>query len=233
MNQLEVRTPDEAQRLNDWLLSYTEPVGLDCETLGWTPSQKVSPVARARVWCLTLAWADTTVFVPRALLMHLRPWLESTVPQKVGTNLLGFDRHVLSNEGVDLDGLLADTVVMSRLLDSRPELDDGAGHSLDAWGERVGVPKAGSFQELVTVTILRTIPGKVKTYKDARRQGVLYGGEAQEVKFKLVTEEWDLARIWEQLPQRREAIQRYACADPQVSLRVYSHLRQKLEGRRW
>lgn len=230
---LEVRTPEEAQRLNDWLLSYTEPVGLDCETLGWSPSQKVSPVARARVWCLTLAWGETTVFVPRPFLQYLKPWLESTVPQKVGTNLLGFDRHALANEGIGLEGLLADTVVMSRLLDSRPELDDGAGHGLDAWGERVGAPKAGSFQELVTVSNLRTIPGKVKTYKDARRQGVLYGGDAQEVKFKVVTEEWDLQRVWEELPERREAIKQYGCTDPLASLRVYEHLKKKLEGRRW
>jgi hypothetical protein len=186
---------------------------------------------------MTLAWGSadkrTVVFIPAEFIPQLKPWLESDTLQKVGTNLLGFDAHAFANSGIVLSGVLADTVLMSRLLDSRPELDDGEGHGLEAWGKRVGAPKSEAFTDLVTVTLLRTVPGKVRTYKDSRRLGVVYGGEAQAVTFKEVTEERGLDWVWREMPERRERIVTYSCADPVASLAVFEKLKKELEGKRW
>ena len=234
---LEVGSADEARRLNDWLLEYPKPVGLDTETTCWSPDDGVSPVGRARVWCLTLAWGERAsrkqCFVPARFLQALKSWLEADRPQKVGTNLLGFDRHALANEGIGLSGILADTGLMSRLLDSRPELDEHGGHGLKPWGTRLGY-KTTQFEHLVTVTRTRTVQGKVKEYKRcATRQGVLYGGAAQEVGFRTETVQLGLDEVWERYPERREAIRGYACLDPELSLAVYEELRRQLEKRRW
>jgi DNA polymerase I-like protein with 3'-5' exonuclease and polymerase domains len=237
MNTLEVTSAEEAARLCNWLLDYPQPVGTDTETLGWSPDDKVSPVGRARVWCLTLCWGEkskrTTVFVPREYVTLLKPWLESDTLQKVGTNLLGFDCHALRNSGIELSGVLADTGVMSRLLDSRPGLDDGEGHGLKAWAKRLGHEQV-EFETLVIVTRTRTVPGKVAEYKKTGYiQGVLKGGERQDVVFKQETVELGLDEVWRDFPERREAIKRYACVDPMLSLELYEALRKQLESRRW
>lgn len=138
-----------------------------------------------------------------------------------------------------MGGILADTGLMSRLIDSRPALDDGEGHGLKPWGTRLGHTTT-PFEELVTVTRTRTVPGKVKEYKRvgyAPMAQVLWptlrGGEYQEVRFKTVTEQLGLDEVWRDYPERREAIRRYACLDPMLNLEVYEHLRKQLEGRRW
>jgi hypothetical protein len=237
---LEVRSEEEARRLNDWLCDFPNPVGLDLETTGWSPDDGVSPVGRARVFVMTLAWQQTSCLVHREYLPFLRDWLECDRPQKVGTNLWGFDRHALRNEGIELSGILADTALMSRLMDSRPDIDEHGGHSLEAWGARIGHNKAGTFEELVTVERLVTVPGKVKQYKReswAPRAQVLWptlrGGEYQEVRFKVVVQQLGQDEVWRDTPERREAIKQYACTDPVVSLRVYEKLKKRMEGRRW
>jgi hypothetical protein len=233
---LEVRSREEALRLNDWLCEFPGAVGLDTETTGWSPDDGVSPVGRAKIFCVTLAWGSehTPCFIPREFLPHLRGWLESDRPQKVGTNLWGFDRHVFANEGIRLDGILADTVVLSRLVDSRPELDEHGGHGLEAWGARIGHNKAGQFKSLVTVTRTETVPGKVEEYKRVTlSRGVLKGGERQAVRFVTKAVQLGLDEAWEQHPERRQEIRHYACTDPVVSLKVYERLKKQAEGRRW
>lgn len=230
---MEVRSHDEAQRLCEWLLAYPGAVGLDTETVGWSPDDGVSPVGRAKVWCVTLAWKDQSCFVPGEYVKALTPWLESDVPQKVGTNLMGFDRHAFENSRIALSGILADTGIMSRLIDSRPDLDECGGHGAKAWGKRLGLEQA-EFRDLVTVTTTEAIPGAVKEYKRvARRDGVLYGGAAQAVRFKEVTRQLSLDEVWARYPERREAIVAYAKQDPVLSLRTYEVLRGQLEKRRW
>lgn len=189
------------------------------------------------MWCLTLAWGEhgsrKQCFVSAEFLPELKPWLESDRPQKVGTNLWGFDRHALASCGIEMGGVLADTALMSRLLDSRPALDDGEGHGLKQWGARLGLTTT-SFEELVTVQRTRVVPGKVKQYKRCGvRKGVLYGWEAQEVRFKVEVVELGLDEVWRDYPERREAIKEYACRDPEMSLAVYERLRKQLEARRW
>jgi DNA polymerase I-like protein with 3'-5' exonuclease and polymerase domains len=187
---------------------------------------------------MTLAWGPpekvTAVFIPKKFLHAFKPWLESDYPQKVTTNGFGFDRHALANEGIELSGILADTALMSRLMDSRPDIDEHGGHSLEAWGARIGHNKAGSFKELVTVEKLATVPGRVKQYKKVGvRQGVLYGGEAQEVAFRTVVQQLGLDEVWEKYPERRERIQTYACTDPVVSLKVYEAIKKGMGAKRW
>ena len=65
----------------------------------------------------------------------------------VGHNIIGFDLGVLSHflGFIPSPSIVVDTLVLSRLLDyARP-----GGHSLEAWGERFGVPKSkfNQFEE--------------------------------------------------------------------------------------
>ena len=65
----------------------------------------------------------------------------------MGHNIIGFDLGVLKHflAFVPDPSIIVDTLVLSRLLDyARP-----GGHSLEAWGERFGVPKSkfSEFEE--------------------------------------------------------------------------------------
>jgi hypothetical protein len=232
---LEVRSRDEALRLNDWLCEYPGAVGLDTETIGWSPDDGVSPVGRARIFCVTLAWGKehTPCFIPQEWFPHLRGWLESPLQQKVGTNLWSFDRHVFANEGIRLDGILGDTVVMSRLLDSRPEIDAEGGHGLKAYAARMGIPTV-EFADLVRVERVRLVQGKVRQYKRCgTRNGVLYGGDVQDIGWKRERVQLSIQTVWNEFPERRKQIMGYATLDAALSLRVYESLRRKLEARKW
>lgn len=235
---MEVTCESEARQLNDWLLTYGAPVGLDTETTGWKPADKVSPVGRAKVWCVTLAWGEPgrrtpsgfhTCFVPREYVPALTPWLESRTPQKVGTNLLGFDRHAFANSGIRLNGILADTDSMSRLLDPA-RWDTYGKHSLKAWGARLGY-EITQFDEFAGGVV--TVAGKLEEYKKVSTrtaEGVrrTTGGWRQEVRFKKVS--LDLDTVWERYPERQALIRKYAEQDPAMSLDTYYFLRGQLEA---
>ena len=64
-----------------------------------------------------------------ATLEKLRPWLESAHPQKIGQNLK-FDRHVLANQGIKLDGIAHDTLLESYVAESHMP------HNLDSLAAR-------------------------------------------------------------------------------------------------
>jgi hypothetical protein len=231
------------------------PVGLDFETTGCDPS-KQSPVGNARVWCMTVSWGQPsevtpspfkTAFVPREHLERFRYWLENPDWLKVGTNILGYDRHALKNEGMELRGIHACTSAMSRLLD--PGKNNG--HGLKAWGERLGY-RTREYKELSTVPV----PGAVKRVswfcywcdwypadgeKVVARKwecpacgfppntGKPWPVEAQAVQWVMK----ELPELWADYPDKRKAIVEYACLDPAMSLDVFHHLKAKLEGVKW
>jgi len=92
-------------------------------------------LAHDTIWCCVTQWADDT-----GCLVHTESdHLQSVIDQAdvvVGHNIIGFDGPVLSRVwGVTIPlSKVRDTLVMSRLWN--PQLEGG--HSLRAWGERLG-----------------------------------------------------------------------------------------------
>ncbi len=213
------------------------PVGLDVETTGCDPRTE-SPVGRARVWSLQLAWFDEwegvlqPVFIPAAQLGAFKPWLEDWSKPKVGSSIYSFDRHALANEGCQLQGVIGCTWGMSKLLCPAEFLDDGAGHGLKDWGKRLGYEIA-EFRVLTS----RPMPGALGAYKRDRveldsgcRTVYTAGAEYQNIRWSEV-ELIQLPEIWERYPQRRQEIVNYACQDPCMSWDAYQHLHKALWNR--
>lgn len=221
------------------------PVGLDTETLGCNPEVE-SPVGRARVWCATLAWGRPSkppspfrsAFVPQEFLHVLKPFLADARYPKVGTNLHGFDRHALANEGIELRGIVACTSAQSRLLNPSQE----AGHGLKRWGERLGY-RVRSFAEVATVPINVGEGCRVEyrcsrhTHKRKRKTCPECGEHVVRAELDKHTrirwEEWPLDAVWQRRPHQRTRILEYATQDAAMSLDVYWHLQRQLETTAW
>jgi hypothetical protein len=253
-----VQSPADANGLLNELICQSvferAVVGLDFETTGCDPS-KESPVGNARVWCMTVAWGQPTeqtpspfktAFVPRAHLERFRCWLENPEWLKVGTNLFGFDRHALKNEGLELRGIHACTSAMSRLLDP----GKNAGHGLKAWGERLGYRIRG-YKETSTVAVPgdewtqyrfthltclgcgRRYEKRRKWCKECRPREQLHD-DGYRVRGNYVSfVQKELPELWADYPDRRAQIVEYACTDPAMSLDVFHRLKDKLVSVRW
>ena len=108
---------------------------------------------------------------------ELGSWLEENGPEVVaGNNFLGFDKAVLKKVwNIDIDMEIVDTLLLSQLLN--PDRPDG--HSLEAWGERLGYAKGNhtdfsQYSEemeesckrdvLLTDRVLRTLLYEVDSY---------------------------------------------------------------------
>ena len=130
----------EAQ-LDHWLerLDAAPITALDSETTSLDPfaarivglSFSVSPGEAAY---LPLAHrgadaSDQLAFEPT--LAKLKPWLESATHQKFGQNIK-YDQHVFANHGIELGGIVDDTMLMSYVLASheRHNMDDLAAREL-------------------------------------------------------------------------------------------------------
>lgn len=209
----------------------SSPVGVDTETTGCNPKVE-SPIGRARVWCLTLAWGEPSqtppspfvrAFIPSHWLGSFREWLESDAP-KVGTRILSYDQHALRNEGITLGGVVADTWLQSKLLNP----DNLAGHGAKDWGERLGYSVVP-----YSVVAGRIGGGDTKSYK---RDRVVHAGwpiyytsgaELQDISWR--TRVMPLPELWEMYPGRRRAVVDYATQDAAMSLDVFWHLQKQLE----
>jgi DNA polymerase I-like protein with 3'-5' exonuclease and polymerase domains len=228
MRPLLVDSQAKADFLLECLHAVDGPVGVDTETLGCNPEVE-SPIGRARVWSLQLAWGEPsskppsdfyTAFIPAECLQAFKPWLEDASKPKTGSSLFSYDRHVFNNEGINLAGVVGCTWLMSKLLNPAKE-----GHGLKDWGYRLGYePK--EFRSFST----RPSGLKVRAYKKDRvKDGITYiaGAEFQGVNYnKRVMIPLD--ELWRDYPERRAAIVEYAVMDPAMSLDTYHHLRGEM-----
>lgn len=126
---------DEAEALVGVLLRLNEegsPIALDYETTGVNPAEE-TPVNKGYITSIQLSWLEdgtpTRYFINvdslPGFVEMLRPWLGDTKPTKVIHNF-SFEGHITRNHGIKLEGLLADTLQLSRL-----ENAERISHSLD------------------------------------------------------------------------------------------------------
>lgn len=231
-----VQTHNQVRDLDRMLRDYQDlsgqPVGLDTETTECDP-RKESPVGRARLWCLTLAWGQPgdyhTAFVPKEFVYYLKGWLEAVWYPKVGSGIWRYDRHVCENEGIRLSGILGDTERMSRLLNPTKMID----HGLKALGHALGW-NSKDYADIAS----RRKHGPERVYKRDRvvTDGdwpVVYTSGAVLQNLRKGTEVVSMQTVWDDYPQRRADIVKYACQDAAMSLDVFFDLREKLKGVNW
>jgi len=102
-------------------------------------------IKATRIWCISILDIETEeqlTYGPSELYEGLKMLKEAD--KLIGHNILGFDIPVIRNlTGVDLSNkIVVDTLVLSRLLNPIRE----EGHSLEAWGFKLKLPKI-EFEE--------------------------------------------------------------------------------------
>ena len=128
----------EPSQLDAWLirLDAAELVSLDTETTGLDPMQARlvgisfaiadGDVVHAAYLPLGHSYAGAPTQLPFAeTLARLTPWLESTQRPKLGQHLK-YDRHIFANHGVQLHGIVEDTLLQSYVLESDKPHDLGS-----------------------------------------------------------------------------------------------------------
>ena len=128
----------DAAQLDAWLsrLMAAELVALDTETTGLDPMQaqlvgisfalSEGDAIHAAYLPLGHSYAGVPTQLPLAeTLETLRPWLESAQHHKLGQHLK-YDRHIFANHGVQLAGIVEDTLLESYVLESDKPHDLGS-----------------------------------------------------------------------------------------------------------
>ena len=138
--QIDYQTIDTPQKLTDLLakLSSAAWIGLDTETTSLDPMT-------ARLVGISIALeAGGAVYIPLAhtfaksqlstdlVLDSLKPLLENESLGKIGQNLK-YDQHIFKNHGIDLKGIVGDSMLASYIVEShlKHNLDDLAARWLD------------------------------------------------------------------------------------------------------
>ena len=152
-----IETDEQAKELLDFLMGHPGVVGLDTETEGVNPREQ-SPVDNGEVICWSLAYESEfkhdvwgtplahRVFLWAKHLDMFRAYLGDAKKKKVGHNVFTFDRHVLRRRGVNLRGVVGDTLRMSKLLRSDKRVD----HSLKGLMRLQFGYELGAYKELFT-----------------------------------------------------------------------------------
>ncbi|MDR2625114.1 MAG: DNA polymerase I [Zoogloeaceae bacterium] len=132
-------TLTNADALERWLAQITQAplVAVDTETTSLEPFHArivgISLAVAAGEACyipLAHQGAEAGTQLPLdAVLMRLKPWLESAEHQKVGQNIK-YDQHVFANHGITLRGIAHDTLLQSYVLESE------RGHDMDQLARR-------------------------------------------------------------------------------------------------
>lgn len=114
-------------QLQDWItkLGTASLVSVDCETTSLSPMQaQLVGIS----FCIEKEWAaylplmhrytgvPTQISFDNALSL-LKPWLKNEQKFKLGQNLK-YDKHVFANHGIQLNGIVHDTMLQSYVLDS-------------------------------------------------------------------------------------------------------------------
>ena len=234
-------------------ISNGSPVGLDTETVGVDPKEQ-SPCLKGRVVCWSLAFFDPTlgnhsvtgrplsrrVFLWADMLPYFTPWLEDPSMPKVGHNIFTFDRHVLLNQGINLQGIVGDTMRLSKLLYS----DKRRSHGLkDMMWFNLGY-RLGGYQELFSrhkhavcykeqLVKGEPVDGKYSWRKVGDQKVKTWVAAGEYCKVYAGKELIPLDTLARDYPHRLEKLYDYASLDTKATLELYPILKEKLEGEPW
>ena len=189
----------------------TEVMDIDLKTVG--------PVGNGYVTCLSvysgpdfdygdgpLLWVDN-LDGAADILMEFKDFLESKQHLKIWHNY-GFDRHVLWNEGIDVQGLGADTLHMARLYDTS-RLTTAGGYSLEALTDTLLNRRKRPMKELF---------GKGKLKQDGTPGNVIELPPMEDI---------------QRSPSLRDKWIQYSCYDAQGTWMLHQHLQEKLSEIPW
>jgi DNA polymerase I len=151
-----VDSDESARELLAKLSKLEGPYGIDTEVI---VDLDRSPVGNGRIVCWSLAWIDPDArYHPRGMpiasrafiwaehLETFRGWLEDPAVHKVGHNVFTFDRHMFANHGIALNGIVGDTLRMSRFLNA----DSGSEHGLKSLMQRcMGYVPVGEYKDIL------------------------------------------------------------------------------------
>lgn len=239
-----IDTPEEEYELLCVLEGLPGPFGLDVETVDINPSEE-SPVGKGTVVCWSLAWTDSRdgtnarggplarrAFLWASSLRTFGPWLARPDVHKVGHSLWAFDRHVLANAGVVVEGILCDTLRLSRLLNASSEAD----HSLKGRMRALFGYGCGEFKELFSrrISLGEEDLGEAQYRKrtvDGRKLNSLVGGASSRVGAGTCL--LDLRTIKDEYPEKAAKLYDYASLDAKGTLELYYELRKHAESTRW
>lgn len=144
-----ISSTSEAKALAYRLANRKQPVvGIDCETEGIDPRKQPAAGPAGRIVCWTLAWDDhdeEIIWANAETWAVLAPVL-LTLPV-VGHNCFSFDAHMFRKAGAPLGNIVADTIRMSRLINTNEDASHGLKMLMKYW---LDIEPVGAFDELFT-----------------------------------------------------------------------------------
>ena len=206
-------------------------IGIDTETSGIDPRRE-SPVGRGRIVCWSLATSRARYFLWAKHLSKLKHILESESHPKVGHNVFTFDRHMFANHGIELNGIVGDTMRMARFLRADKRFSVG----LKSLMEKLFGYKIGDYKDLFSrPSFTGKINTRAKLGKSTRT--------INEVRIPTVlgTESWNISWAKRELipleeietsyRSRLETLYDYATLDAKATRELYYELLRRLKIR--
>jgi len=218
-------------------LSRRGPFGVDTETIGIDPTKDTPASGNGRIFCWSIAWHQgptgktERAYLPAAALPIFKEWLENPEIEKVGHNIFGFDRHIFLNEGINIRGIIGDTMHMSKLAYNHPE----AKHGLKP------LTKAILGYHMHELKALFSKPKRLinKVYKkegskcDSGPDVPTYVAPGKVCRFSKSRELIPFDVLEEHYPQRMQLLYDYASLDAKATLELFVYLRGKLQDIAW
>lgn len=221
------------------------PVGLDTETEGINPKTEAPASGVGTISC----WSISTpryekVFLWADQLEYYTTWLESEAP-KVGHNIFSFDYHMFANAGIELSGIIGDTLRMSKLLYCSKMRSHGLKDLAKNW-LNIEQPSFNSLfrrpkHAIKHVQESKKLKGEIidLQYRETKRKVGPHKGvptlfaSGERGTFGKVLEYLPLSRIPTEYPDRLDALYEYASSDALITRLLYHELRTELEKVEW
>jgi len=240
-----VDTLAKAQSWMTTLLHYDGVCGIDTETSGIDPKIQAPGAGHGRIECWSISTDDWRLFIWGKYLEVFKPWLERAEQAKVGHNIYGFDWHMFANHGIQLSGIVADTLYISRLLYCSKERSHGLKQLALHW--------LGYKQPAFDSLFMRPKHKMQFVQETKKSKGVIHELNFRETKRKVGEQvgvptlfaTGERGRIYKGLeyiplseipydyPERLEALYDYASADAALTLALYYRFRESLEQEPW
>lgn len=237
-----VDSAESAHALLAKLHKLEGPFGVDTECV---VDLDRSPVGNGTIFAWSLAWVEPPIhhhprgmpiasraFIWADYLPIFKDWLEDPTIEKVGHNVFTFDRHMFANHGIALNGIVGDTLRMSRFLNA----DSGSEHGLKSLMQRVmGYAPVGEYRKLFSRTKAAdvAIHEERATWRkvDGFRIPSLECGEYQ--RLYATTEIIPLSRqlLWADYPWLLVTLYDYASLDAKATLELFWFFRALLKQR--